>query len=207
MCTIKVGDYVKTHGEIWEVFNSFKDKLHLQNFVKKNEHFFIDCNQVKKVNPDYILSSRHRLAIRIQESGFTAVALSEAAGKNRYYFGTEIKETRFNSRGDLSDKQAILLFGRLDLAIEKLKNPVPDLSDEKYNLELEVKTSYEELKPFAKAVKHTLSKEDRDLAAKIIYNNQDLAKTNEREEANFAKILFLVLLIIVLSFVVKINFF
>lgn len=220
MCEIKVGDYVKTKGNIYKVVNVVGELLKLEEFYTGCEGLAF-CNQIKKVNPDYILSSRHRLAIEIQESGFTAVDLSVAAGKNRYYFGTEIKESRFNSRGDLSEKQTILLFGRLEQAIEKLKNPVPefvikdrkelfekvcekmredglgkrDLSSPEFNLEIE--PPVEPLNPtgYEKPEECTIKQ------------NQDLAKTNEKAEQNFAKILILVCLILVLSITVKINFF
>lgn len=201
MCEIEKGDYIKIKKtkEIVNVLeiSATNKKLKVVGVCGlSSDWFIVECKDVVTINQDYVLSNRHRLSIRIKESGFDATDLSLAAGKNKFYFGTETKESRFNKHGDLSEKQTVLLFGRLEQAIKKLENPTVDMPTTKQNFSLEAKTSFEELKPSA-----------YDLGGLSIKQNQDLAKTNEQAEKNFARILILACLILTLFFTVKINFF
>lgn len=83
------------------------------DLVYVNEYQIEILNKHKK-------SNRYKLQQSVKKSGFTAKALSLVAGKNKYYFGTDISESRFNLRGDLSDKQYNAMNTNLEFAIREL---------------------------------------------------------------------------------------
>lgn len=115
------------------------EKLNIVNvygaFAEVEHRFLIhkDCVKPFKENKmTYQNSKRYKLHQAIKNTGHTATDLSIASGHGKFYFGSEAKESRFNSRGDLSDKQYNNLIKILELAERKLNEvPAVTVEDEK----------------------------------------------------------------------------
>ena len=86
----------------------------------------------------YQSSNRNKLREHIKSLGFTAIDLSVAAGFSKYYFGSETSESRFNKRGDISDKR----FNELKALASSAKDKLSNKSIGKLTVDLEVKTTF-----------------------------------------------------------------
>ena len=111
MCTIKINNTVvikKLNQDLIKL--GFKEKKTymvlglINDFVDLNGHW-VDCDNVKKINLDYLASNRYKLAEKIESTGISYRVLSRAANRNQDYFATETKEFAFKKHGDMSDKR------------------------------------------------------------------------------------------------------
>lgn len=112
-----------------------------QEYKAENEDdfwFVFDCEIELKDNFDYQTSNRNKLREHIKSLGFSAIDLSVSAGFNKAYFGSETGESRFNSRGDISDDRLLELKHK---AFEAKKKLAPE-SIGKLTVGLEVKTTF-----------------------------------------------------------------
>lgn len=92
--------------------------LHVR--IENEEGFiYVDNFQIKP-SGGYQASNRNKLREHIKSLGFTAIDLSMAAGFSKYYFGSETSESRFNKRGDISDKRLSKLKALASSAKDKL---------------------------------------------------------------------------------------
>lgn len=108
------------------------------NTVLQTKTFNIVERESMKSSKNYIDSNRNKLREHIKSLGFTAIDLSVAAGFNKYYFGSETGEARFNKRGDISDKRLSELKALASIAKTKLSSK----SIGKLTIDLEVKTTF-----------------------------------------------------------------
>ena len=115
MSKFKVGDKVRVvsntndHkfdiGEIitiTEVFGSTKDQEYAAN--GSSDWWCVLESELDWVN-DYKNSNRYKLHKAASATGFSFSKLSRAMGRSDTYISNESKESRFNSRGDLTDKR------------------------------------------------------------------------------------------------------
>lgn len=100
--------------------------------------FYVDAHQIKFADLSYEASNRNKLREHIKSLGFSAIDLSVAAGFNKAYFGSETGESRFNSRGDISDDRLLELKHKALEAKKKLASK----SIGKLTIDLEVKTTF-----------------------------------------------------------------
>lgn len=98
---------------------------------------YVDNFQIKS-SCEYKNSNRNKLREHIKSLGFTAIDLSVAAGFNKAYFGSETGESRFNSRGDISNDRLNELKHKAFEAKKKLASK----SIGKLTVDLEVKTTF-----------------------------------------------------------------
>lgn len=145
MSKFKVGDEVKIvnlaqfGGSEPNMYNVRRgDKGKVVGYYKKCENFAIVENPKFKRSHagegkvyvpfahlelfgGYDQSNRSKLREHIKSLGFSAIDLSVAAGFNKAYFGSETGESRFNSRGDISDDRLLELKHNAFSAMMKLK--------------------------------------------------------------------------------------
>lgn len=95
-------------------------------------------DELELINQKYNQSNRNKLREHIKSLGFTAIDLSVAAGFNKAYFGSETGESRFNSRGDISDDRLLELKHKAFEAKKELASK----SIGKLTVDLEVKTTF-----------------------------------------------------------------
>ncbi len=100
--------------------------------------FYVSAHQIRMLDHSYKTSNRNKLREHIKSSGFTAIDLSVAAGFSKYYFGSETGESRFNKRGDISDKR----FNELKAIASSAKDKLSSKSIGKLTVDLEVKTTF-----------------------------------------------------------------
>ena len=83
--------------------------------------YSIDQDELELITNQYEKSNRNKLREHIKSLGFSAIDLSVAAGFNKAYFGSETGESRFNSRGDISDDRLLELKHNAFSAMMQLK--------------------------------------------------------------------------------------
>ena len=144
MSKFKVGDEIKIlnlaqfGGSEPNMYNVCRgDKATVVGFYKKCENFAIVENpKFKKSHAGegkvyipfahmellggYKQSNRNKLREHVKSLGFSAIDLSVAVGFNKAYFGSETGESRFNSRGDISDDRLLELKHKAFEAKKKL---------------------------------------------------------------------------------------
>lgn len=86
-------------GGVYKISRIVGSHVRIENEVG---FIYVDNFQIKPSN-GYQKSNRNKLREHIKSLGFSAIDLSVAAGFNKYYFGSETGESRFNKRGDISD--------------------------------------------------------------------------------------------------------
>ena len=76
-------------------------------YIWVSSSFAFQRGQIELVNADseYKNSNRYKLNKAASETGFSFSKLSRAMGRSDTYISNESKESRFNSRGDLTDKR------------------------------------------------------------------------------------------------------
>lgn len=130
MSKFKVGDEVLVLDS-----SNFNDLVGI--FIKKGNKYKVAYISDDKVGLEYAegcyarvdvkcvglykTSNRNKLREHIKSLGFTAIDLSVAAGFNKYYFGTETAESKFNKRGDISDDRFCELEALASSAFATLK--------------------------------------------------------------------------------------
>lgn len=132
--------------------------------------FYVDAHQIKFADSFYITSNRNKLREHIKSLGFTAIDLSVAAGFNRYYFGSETGESRFNKRGDISDKR----FNELKALASSAKDKLSNKSIGKLTIDLEVKTTFvsDQSKELIEKLTHNQNAKIEKLKSKWIVSNK-----------------------------------
>lgn len=126
----KKGDVIKLIDDNPELLACFVNNSGWKQLMKLSDLKFID--------PDYQNSNRNKLREHIKSLGFSAIDLSVAAGFNKAYFGSETGQSRFNSRGDISDDRLLELKHKAFEAKKKLASK----SIGKLTVDLEVKTTF-----------------------------------------------------------------
>lgn len=100
-------------GQVFKVCEILGDDIVIVNSIHGLYFNQIDFNK-------YHYSNRSKLREHIKSLGFSAIDLSVAAGFNKAYFGSETGESRFNSRGDISDDRLLELKHKAFEAKKKL---------------------------------------------------------------------------------------
>lgn len=139
MSKFKIGDLVEIQNSEYTLrfpkgCRLSVDEQISENIVQLNCTLHAAVKDLKKieVKMSYQNSKRYKLHQAIKKIGHTATDLSIASGHGKFYFGSEAKESRFNSRGDLSDKQYNNLITNLAFAERKLNEvPAVTVEDEK----------------------------------------------------------------------------
>lgn len=107
-------------------------------FHGKNGKCWAVCeNELSLIESNYKKSNRYKLREAVKKTGHAATHLSLAADQNQYYFGSEMKESRFNSRGDLNEKQFNKLLTNLAFAERKLNGVPAKVVDNSIDIETE----------------------------------------------------------------------
>lgn len=104
----------------------------------KGKCYSVKQDELELITNQYKKSNRNKLREHIKSLGFTAIDLSVAAGFSKYYFGSETSESRFNKRGDISDKR----FNELKALASSAKDKLSSKSIGKLTVDLEVKTTF-----------------------------------------------------------------
>ena len=119
MSKLKKGDIVnlKNTKQVDISKNAILEVVHVgENHVTATCCLFLSKGEIDVVSPDkdnsiidlsldYINSNRYKLHKAASETGFSFSKLSRAMGRSDTYISNESKESRFNSRGDLTDKR------------------------------------------------------------------------------------------------------
>ena len=147
MSKFKVGDGFKvvknnrnSHGFLigYSVSLSYDDGSDRVRFIdERGFSYWAYWTDVEPLN-NYQTSNRNKLREHIKSLGFSAIDLSVAAGFNKTYFGSETGESRFNSRGDISDDRLL----ELKLKVFEAKKKLSPKSIGKLTVDLEVKTTF-----------------------------------------------------------------
>ena len=147
MSKFKVGDGFKvvknnrnSHGFliVYSVSLSYDDGSDRVRFIdERGFSYWAYWTDVEPLN-NYQTSNRNKLREHIKSLGFSAIDLSVAAGFNKTYFGSETGESRFNSRGDISDDRLL----ELKLKVFEAKKKLSPKSIGKLTVDLEVKTTF-----------------------------------------------------------------
>lgn len=210
MCKLKIGDTVIISNN-----NLNKSDLELETpyviaritdnnvFLKVNESTIVgvSCDEVKKINPEYLKSNRYELAKAVKGSNHPATELSLALGHSMYYFGGETKESRFNSHGDFSEGRLIVLLGKL-LEAEKLLSEKEETNRILDEMEQEFQpTGYETPEDFNQDLKVTPEEvqEVKQSIEQHVSKETD-AEIEEKAERKGVFILMSVIIILILIF-------
>ena len=114
MSKFKVGDLVRVvkkecgHkfdiGEVVKIVGINEKHTMLECKSKVSQSWSLQFYEVEEVN-GYFESNRYKLHKAASATGFSFSKLSRAMGRSDTYISNESKESRFNSRGDLTDKR------------------------------------------------------------------------------------------------------
>ena len=114
MSKFKVGDKVRVvkkecgHkfdiGEVVKIVGINEKHTMLECKSKVSQSWSLQFYEVEEVN-GYFESNRYKLHKAASATGFSFSKLSRAMGRSDTYISNESKESRFNSRGDLTDKR------------------------------------------------------------------------------------------------------
>lgn len=139
MSKYKVGDTIKLEkvddidlrkgfkkGDIYNVIRIDTVNKETRIFIKDTN--FVYDNQV--ISFDYKKSNRYKLQQAIKETGFHAEKLSLASNHAKTYFTGFTAESRFNSRGDITEERLNSLLTTLAFAEHKLLDLEPKTVDE-----------------------------------------------------------------------------
>ncbi|KAF1026211.1 MAG: hypothetical protein GAK29_01473 [Acinetobacter bereziniae] len=102
---------------------------------------FIPMSSLKKLNSFYLESNRHKLYQAIKATGFHAEKLSLASNHAKTYFTGFTAESRFNSRGDITEERLNSLLTTLEFAERELLGVGAKTVDEKNVSLVEEKTT------------------------------------------------------------------
>jgi hypothetical protein len=198
MSKFKVGDRVL----FLEKDSSFEENLKIGNYYTVVQlwlpHYwlindvgkktFVDESQIKLISELYKNSNRYKLKQAIKETGFYAENLSLETGHAKTYFTGFTAESRFNSRGDITEDRLNSLLTTLAFAERKL-------------LELAPKTVDENNVPMVeKSIDESVVETKSDLDSFLIDNETWFLEDNEIKDNKSKKFLIVfVLLVIILT--------
>ena len=162
MSKFKVGDKVRVVSninnhefDIGEIITitGVCEKTKDQEYIAdgSSDWWYVLESELDWVN-DYKNSNRYKLHKVAGETGFSFSKLSRAMGRSDTYISNESKESRFNSRGDLTDKRYNQLIIDLAYAERTLNgNPakVVDIETESLSIEKPLELEPKEVVPIA----------------------------------------------------------
>ena len=127
-------------GEIVKIVGISEKDTQLRCESKVSQLGFLQFHEVEKVDnlgSEYKNSNRYKLHKAAGETGFSFSKLSRAMGRSDTYISNESKESRFNSRGDLTDKRYNQLIIDLAYAERTLNGNPAKVVDDSIDVEAE----------------------------------------------------------------------